>query len=302
MGHVAHEYAGRLRERGHTVEVFTPSMAGGEIDTPEVHRLRSVMRIGNAAFVPSLYRRLAAFDLVHLHLPFFGGAEPVLLRRWTEGAPPLLVTYHMDATASGLRHAIFRAHQRLVLPRLLKTAARVLVSSMDYAEHSALADIDGVLARVEVHPFGVDLERFHPGAASGLRTSFTIASNEVVLLFVARLDAAHHFKGLGLLIEALRQVRHDRWRLMVVGDGPMRPAFEARVASVNLTPRVFFAGDVEPADLPAYYRMADMHVFPSTGRSEAFGLVCLEAAASGIPPWPPIFRVFAGLWSMAKRV
>jgi rhamnosyl/mannosyltransferase len=50
-----------------------------------------------------------------------------------------------------------------------------------------------------------------------------------------------------------------------------------------LAGRVHFAGNVSDEDLPRYYRLADVHVLPSTGRTEAFGLVVLEAAASGVP-------------------
>ena len=51
----------------------------------------------------------------------------------------------------------------------------------------------------------------------------------------------------------------------------------------GIAERVVFAGIVSEEELPFYYRRADIHVFPSTRRAEAFGLVALEAAASGIP-------------------
>ena len=47
--------------------------------------------------------------------------------------------------------------------------------------------------------------------------------------------------------------------------------------------QIHFVGSVAPEDLPVYYRLAAIHVFPSTSGAEAFGLVALEAAASGIP-------------------
>ena len=96
------------------------------------------------------------------------------------------MSYHFDATAGGLKGRMFAAHQRLVLPRILVRADRVLVSSSDYASHSALASIAGVLPGVEVHPYGVDLVRFRPGDGSAIRNALGIAPSEAVLLFVGR--------------------------------------------------------------------------------------------------------------------
>jgi glycosyltransferase involved in cell wall biosynthesis len=104
-----------------------------------------------------------------------------------------------------------------------------------------------------------------------------------VVLFVGVLDAAHHFKGLGILLDALEPLGHMDWHLVAVGGGPLQAQFEAAVVARQLSGRVHFAGNVHHDALPRYYRLADVHVLPSTGRGEAFGLVVLEAAASAVP-------------------
>jgi glycosyltransferase involved in cell wall biosynthesis len=189
----------------------------------------------------------------------------------------------MDAVADGVRGELFHLHARIVLPCIIASANRVLVSSTDYASHSALAGIGNVLSRVEVHPFGVDTERFHPGHEPALRERLGIALDETMVIFVSRLDPAHHFKGLPILLDAWTRLRRHGWRLVVVGEGSQRHGFEQLAASLRIADRVSFAGDVSDADLPAYYRAADVHVCPSTAAAEAFSLVTLEAAASGIP-------------------
>jgi glycosyltransferase involved in cell wall biosynthesis len=283
VGNLAAEYAARLRARGHVVQVFTPRYQDPPDDPDFVHRLGAPLRVGNAAFVPSLVTRLRGFDVVHLHYPFFGGAEPALLRKWLHADQPLVLSYHMDAVADGVRGALFRLHARLVLPRIVGRADRVLVSSSDYASHSALAGMGDVLSHVEVHPYGVDTERFQPGREPALRERLGIASDELVAIFVSRLDLAHHFKGLPVLLDALARARPHRWRLVVAGEGALRGGFERSAASLGIADRVHFAGDISDADLPACYRAADVHVCPSTAAAEAFSLVTLEAAASGVP-------------------
>jgi len=283
MGNVAEEYTERLRELGHDVQVFTPHYRTVQEDPDFVHRLAAPIQSGNAAFVPSLFRHLKNFDLTHLHYPFFGSAEPVALFHAMHPKQPLVMTYHMDAVAIGMKGAFFSAHQKLLFPWIVKRADRVLVSSLDYAETSALAQVPGIFRRVEVHPFGVDMDRFFPGSEPELRRTFGIPDSHPVLIFVGGLDPAHHFKGLPILIEALAQIQDLPWHVVVVGSGSLRASFEAQVQDEGFGSRMHFVGGVSHEDLPKFYRMADIHVFPSTERAEAFGIVAVEAAASGLP-------------------
>ena len=227
---------------------------------------------------------LAGFDIVHLHYPFYGGAEPVARARSSDQIRALVVTYHMDATAVGLKGAVFDVHREAVQPWILSHADALLVSSRDYAAASTLAHIDGALDRVEVCPFGVDLDSFHPGAEPELRGASAIDAEAPVILFVGSLDAAHRFKGIDVLFTALTRLLHLSWHLVVVGDGDgSRRSSNATPRSAASASRTVFAGDVTDDLLPRYYRLADVHVLPSTSRAEAFGLVTLEAAASGVP-------------------
>jgi len=282
MGRVAFEYVERLRERGYNVHVFT--IRDGEVtDDPKyVHRIPSIMHIGNAGVLPSLFHRLKGFDLVHLHYPFYGGAEPVIVRKALRHDQGLVMTYHMDNVAPGLKGAIFSAHRRLLFPWLVNRVDRILVSSLDYAKHSALAEHD-LDDRIEEHPFGIEIDRFKPGKETALREELGLSAQTPVLLFVGGLDPAHHFKGLVELLEALSEIQDKPWHLIVVGEGSLKQTYMANAERLGLSARVVFAGNVSDEDLPRYYRLADMHLFPSTGRGEAFGLVAAEAAASGTP-------------------
>jgi glycosyltransferase involved in cell wall biosynthesis len=157
------------------------------------------------------------------------------------------------------------------------------VSSQEYAESCALSDVSGALDKLEVVPFGIDLEIFRPGRDEAFRESLGLSADEPVLFFIGGLDRAHYFKGLPVLIEALEGLKEKPWKLVVAGDGDLRDIFVAQARTVGLTDRILFIGSIAEADKPRAYRAADIHVFPSIDRSEAFGLVALEAAASGIP-------------------
>jgi len=282
IGTIAHEYTERLRARGFDVHVTTPAYKGQihASDPHYVHRMAPTAEWGNAAFLPRLQSVLSTYDIIHLHYPFFGGAE--LFAFESDRRIPLVVTYHMDVVALGLKRMVFSAHRRALMPAIMRQADRILVSSMDYAETS---DIKLLLddRRVVEMPFGVDLDRFHPGSGVSVRTRFGIPPTDAVILFVGGLDDAHYFKGIAVLLDALELLTNEHWHAMVVGSGNLQKSYETMVGISRVKDRVHFAGSVPVEELPDFYRAANVHVLPSTDRSEAFGVVTLEAAASGIP-------------------
>lgn len=251
IGHIAKEYTDRLIALGHTVEVFQPTV-----------------KIGNAGF---FWPSFKGFDVVHLHYPFYGGAEPVALLRALKLAPPIVLSFHMDAIAPGWKGKIFDLHRRFKQPFVLQQASKILVSSMDYAEHSSLSTFHDKSKIIEM-PFGVDSDHFSPGQG-GARGG---------LIFVGGLDSAHIFKGLPILFEALPKLTGD-WHLSIIGEGNLRASFEAEVAASSFADRVTFLGSVDDETKANAFRAASIHLFPSTTRAEAFGIVALEAGASGIP-------------------
>ena len=120
-------------------------------------------------------------------------------------------------------------------------------------------------AKVAVNPYGVDLSRFSPAAQP--------AGNRRVL-FVGSVGVR---KGVPWLIQAFHTLPRD-WELHLVG--PMERGFEAVLAQLDLD-RVVMRGPLPGAALAAEYRAADIFCLPSV--EEGFGMVILQAMASGLP-------------------
>ncbi|PJA47769.1 hypothetical protein CO172_00160 [Candidatus Uhrbacteria bacterium CG_4_9_14_3_um_filter_36_7] len=285
MGMVAFEYTKHLRSLGHHVHVYTPRYACKEVDEDSkyIHRLTCFGSLGNAGFIPSLAMRLSGFDIIHLHYPFFGGAEPVILRKCLQKNQRLILTYHMDVVGTGWKGRFFDMHRRMLFPWIIERCDRIFVSSQEYAKTSRLQAFPHLASRIEIHPFGVDTQRFFPGDEQVIRKKWNIPPNSLVLLFVGGLDRAHYFKGLSILLDVLAQIHDLPWYMFVVGDGDLQATYEKQARINNLDDRVFFVGNIEEEEKPSYYRSAQIHVFPSIDRSESFGLVALEAGATGIP-------------------
>lgn len=284
IGSVAHEYTERLRQRQHHVHVFTPLYEKKENDPKYVHRIFSPFHTGNAGVVPSLAIRLKGFDLVHLHYPFFGGAEPVLIRKFILKHQPLVITYHHDVVGMGIKGLIFDLHRRMLFPWIMNRADCILVSSRAYADTCSLQQLSQTIQKkIHIFPFGVDIKRFFPGKDISIKEKLGIHETIPLILFVGGLDKPHYFKGLPILFEALANIKEISWQTAIIGDGELRPFYESLVEKYGIKGRVIFLGAVGEEEKPAYMRNADIHVFPSIDRTEAFGLVALEAASSGLP-------------------
>jgi glycosyltransferase involved in cell wall biosynthesis len=276
IGTVAAEDAAMMRARGFLVEIFTPQYAKQSALQEGVTRFQPFYAWGNAAVLFDLLKVVRGFDLVHLHYPFFGSdiltAFAAKIHRI-----PLVVTCHMRPKASGILGFTFRVY-RFVLERFIFGAAQtVLVSSIDYAQ------ANGIRHRsLTACPFGVDVQRFLPGDQGVARDRFGLRRDVTTIVFVGGLDDAHYFKGVTTLIEACACLK-TLWQLLIVGDGSRRPIFEELAKDLGIADYIHFAGSVPFEDLPEVYRAADIHVLPSLDRSEAFGVVTLEAMATGIP-------------------
>jgi asparagine synthase (glutamine-hydrolysing) len=104
-----------------------------------------------------------------------------------------------------------------------------------------------------------------------------------VLLTVARLDYSEAYKGVDQVLRALRLVRthHPDVRYVIAGNGDDVPRLKALAREVGVGDCVDFRGFVPDEALPALYGEADLFVMPS--QKEGFGIVFLEALASGVP-------------------
>ncbi len=282
MGAVAFQQARALAATGVAVSVFTPAAAvpRQRPQGADVVELRPLVARGNGACLPQVVWRVGSFDVVHLHYPFFGTAELLAARRAVTG-PRLVLQYQMDVVGVHWKARLFEWHRRAVLPFVVRAADAIVVTSTDYAASSFLAPRLAALgAKLVAIPGGVDLGVFHPGAdrtAARHRLGFT---EHPTVFFLARLDRAHYFKGLHVLIEALAQIPEAA--LVVGGDGEWRGQYE-RQARDRLGGRARFVGELSDTELPSYYRAADLVAVPSIDRTEAFGLVVLEALACGTP-------------------
>jgi glycosyltransferase involved in cell wall biosynthesis len=291
IGNVAAFNAKELIKLGHQVVVFTPfyQPVKEEISDVPVVRLKPLFKYGNAAFVPSLCWQLYGFDIIHLHYPFFGGAEVIWLcaQRLKRKKAKIILHYHMDTVGQGLLKFIFKFHNQFILPRIVRKVDKIIFTSLDYGQDSNLSKL---LAKqpdkfIEV-PNGVDSHNFLPTPKDqDLLKKYEIEPDQRIVLFVGGLDKAHYFKGIEYLMQAMNRLKNEKywWKLLIVGEGELKKEYYDLAGQLNMGSKTIFTGYVPNSDLPKYYNLADVVVLPSVDRSEAFGLTLVEGMACAKP-------------------
>jgi rhamnosyl/mannosyltransferase len=239
----------------------------GAVDGVDVTRLGTAFTMAGAQICPRMAARIRAAraDLVHIHLP----NPTALLSYFLSGHKGrMVVTWHSDAIRQKTLSRLFEPFQRLVLRR----CSALIASSPNYLASSRLLWQNR--SRCHVIPHGIAVERVRRLEAVQVEAIRGRYGPRVVLS-VGRLV---YYKGIEYLIEAMGQVRG---RLLVLGDGPLRGRIEMKIRSLGLEDRVELLGEV--ADAVPFYQACDVFVLPSIARSEAFGIVQLEAMACGKP-------------------
>ncbi len=237
-----------------------------------LRRLGTALKVAGAPVCPRLLGvlRHSRADILHVHSP-----HPTALVAYLASGfrGRLVLTYHSDIVRQ-------RVLGRLISPiqhAALRRARAIITASPGLARHSPV--LARHRARCVTIPFGIhpaDFADTDPAEVAAVRARHA-ADGRPLLLAVGRLV---YYKGFEYLMRAMSLVRPPV-TLLLAGEGRLRGPLEALAARLGPERRVELLGDV--ADLRPYYHACDVFILPSTARSEAFGIVQLEAMACGKP-------------------
>jgi rhamnosyl/mannosyltransferase len=218
----------------------------------------------------STFTRLAdSANIVHLHAPYPPAELSLLLARL---CAKVVVTYHFDVVRQRIVSPVYHP----VLHAALGRADRIVCSNPNLAATSPV--LSAHHEKVTVIPFGIDPGRLHLSSEEELQVhARRSAHKRPVALFVGRLV---YYKGVEYLVRAAARADLD---VVIVGNGPLEESLRSLAAALGLTERVRFMPHVPWHELKLLYHTCDVFVLPSVARSEAFGLVLLEAMSAGKP-------------------
>lgn len=214
-------------------------------------------------------------DILHIHMPNASAFWALLLPR--ARSIPWVIQWQADVLASkhswGLRlfYALYRPFERA----MLKRAVEIIVASPPYLESSmALRDFS---AKCVVIPLGLDPSNFpSPAARDSSGSARQAAAVDLQVLAVGRLT---YYKGFDYLIRAVAEI--DGVVLRLIGTGDEEATLKTLVHELGASSKIIFHGHVADDELAQQFERCDCVCLPSIERTEAFGLVLLEAMYFG---------------------
>lgn len=225
------------------------------------------------SLIPWLWCRQREQQVVHVHLP-----NPMAnLALWlTRPNAKLVVHWHSDIVKQKHLLKIYAPLQDW----LLRRADAIIATSPPYAESSPW--LKPHRGKVHFVPLCVrDIGKQGDPSVRRERAAELKAlyPGKRILFALGRMT---YYKGFDVLIDAAAALGDDTV-VLIGGGGELLVKLREKVAAEGLGKRVHLLGRVEDDELPAYYEACDLFCLPSLMRSEAFGLVMLEAMSFGRP-------------------
>ncbi len=242
-----------FNDLGHVIVVPTLRQAAGTMIAPKM--------------VSWLRKHAKEYDLIHVHHP-----DPMAaLALWLSGYKGrVILHWHSDI----LKHKALLACYAPLQSWLIRRAEQIIGTTPVYvAQSPALQDVQDKTTYV---PIGIEPIVYDPAMAEAVRAEYP---GKKIVYSLGRLVP---YKGYAYLIDAARYL-DDSYQVLIGGTGPLRDSLQQQIDAEGLQDKVRLLGFVPDERHAAMYGAADVFVMSSVMKTEAFGIVQIEAMSTGTP-------------------
>jgi len=268
------DLAQSLIRMGHYVSVLAPAefdelLPDFVVSTGKPRAVKYNGSTARLSFGPLVARKVSKwieegdFDVLHVHEPLSPSLS--VLACWAANGP-IVATWHS---------AMDRSRMMLTLSKLGQTAMEKVSARIAVSEAARATLIKHVGGDAVVIPNGVDVSMF-----TNATPMFGWPGPNLSIAFLGRGDEPR--KGLEILVDAYPQIRRSFPNVRLLIAGPGEPADTLKKLSKVDRASVTVLGMIAPQDKPSVLASGTIYVAPNTG-GESFGIVLLEAMASGTP-------------------
>lgn len=298
---VARELAAGLTRKGHEVTFLVARHNESAPDIEVEDGIRTIRYDGagkGASFIREGYKVCSKlwnqeqFDVVHTHFAYAAYGPMLAIPShfphvrtfhgpWHEEGWVEDIASSPNSAAKQLRAYLKRTIRYQIEKSNIYKAYKLTVLS-DFFRNRLKEQFHVSDNRISLIAGGADIERFHPSDDKReIRKKLQLPADSNLIFTVRRLAPR---MGLDNLIDAMPAIVQaiPNIHLVIGGKGPEKPNLEKKIKQLGLDRHVVLAGFIEDNDLPLYYQSSDLFVLPTVAL-EGFGLVTVEALASGVP-------------------
>lgn len=221
------------------------------------------------SIIPILKKIQHNYDIIHIHLPNPMANLAVFL---TQPKAKIILHWHSDIIRQKKLLKLYAPLQTW----LLKKADKIVITTPTYVEGSST--LKKYKDKITCIPIGIDNKELtvNETKLNELKKEY---KGKKIVFYLGRLV---YYKGIEYLIEASKSLPDDTI-ILIAGIGELKDKLQKQIHFYNLEDKVKLLGKIPFEELGAYYQLCDIFCLPSTERSEAFGVVQIEAMAFGKP-------------------
>ena len=279
-------------KKGHQTYIFAPQVDDYIDEEKNIFRYRSVNLTHKVKYplaIPLSFRAkrtLTQFnpDIIHIHHPFLLSSPAIIYGR--ELGIPRILTLHTQYEK--YTHYFSPIPERLtrevVKKIIVNLACKIDCFTTPSSSMKELIKKHGIENRIEVIPNAIKLDVFREKderKCTEIREKYKIAKDEKIILYLGRVAKE---KSIDKLLEAIALLQRrgvDKVKLLIVGKGPALEELQELAKSLQIEKETIFTGEVKNEEVKHYYKIA--YLFATASLTETFGIVIIEALASGIP-------------------
>jgi glycosyltransferase involved in cell wall biosynthesis len=279
-------------KKGHQTYIFAPKVEDYIDQEKNIFRYRSINLTNKVKYpiaIPLSFKAKKVItefnpDLIHIHHPFVLSSVAIMYSKQL-GIPKILTIHtQYDQYAYYVAPLPQKLTQEVIKKIVSNLADKTDCITTPSESMKALIKNYGIKNRIEVISNAIKLSTFREkNELECLKISkrYNLKEDEKIILFVGRVATE---KSIDKIIKALAIIKKhgvSKTKLLIVGNGPAKDELTHLVQALGVEEEVIFCGEVNYEEIRYYYKIAD--VFTMASASESFGIVTIEALASGLP-------------------
>jgi glycosyltransferase involved in cell wall biosynthesis len=212
-------------------------------------------------------------DILHFHMPNTSALWALLFPSVKK--IPWVIHWHSDVVPSAIDSRLSLAYRfyRPFEQKMLANANRIICTSQSYSKSSL--PLRKWQDKCQIIPLGLNSDRLQCRQEAKKNSG---DDHDFLIVAIGRLT---YYKGFDILIQAAAQLK--KVRILIVGNGEQQSFLEKKICELGVEDKVTLCGYLPDEELYQLFNSADCLCLPSLERTEAFGLVLLEAMACGVP-------------------